>query len=333
MKIILTALTLLITLFSCRTKTENKKLALLNGDWQLNEDDNAKGDWSNVFSFEDSICSLNRCYSYTKFQIKDDTLTIQPEGKPIFPNEEVKRFRILMVNKDSLLLKILFGSDKIGDTIALKKIITKNSLLSKEIYFTSTNCMGFCPAMKLKIDSTGRYVFWGGDNYCKRKGLYSGVLDKSRFQTLITKIQNLPLNSILPRYDLEVTDNPFIGVIIEGERRQLISCIYASDSAPIELYVLFNYLMGLNNYFDTKKDTLLTENYFKTDIKFKKIEKEFRQLGPEKNLIKNFEINIKELKQSLKHLKGEKYNYANDQLQLYEQHLESLKLSLQNDST
>ena len=332
MKIIITVVGVLIILVSCNSKMENKHLVLLNGDWQLNEADNAKGDWGNVFSFEDSICSLNRCYSYTKFQINEDTLTIQPEGKPIFPNEEVKKFTILLINADSLLLKILFGSEKIGDTIALKKIKPKNSLLPKEIYFTSTNCMGYCPSMNLKIDSTGRYIFLGG-NYCKREGLYSGVLDKSRFQTLITKIQNLPLDSILPRYDLEVTDNPFIGVIIEGERRQLISCIYASDSAPIELYVLFNYLMGLNNYFDTKKDTLLTENYFKTDIKFKKIEKEFRQLGPEKNLIKELEVYIKEFKQSLKHLKGKKYRDVNDELQLYERHLESLKLYLQNDST
>jgi hypothetical protein len=67
MKITLTAITILITLFSCRTKMENKRLALLKGDWQLNEADDAKGSWGNVFSFEDSICSLNNSYEYVKY--------------------------------------------------------------------------------------------------------------------------------------------------------------------------------------------------------------------------------------------------------------------------
>jgi hypothetical protein len=234
------------------------------------------------------------------------------------------------------LLKTLSGCKNIGDTILLQKIQKKNSLIPEEIYFSSTNCYGNCPVMKLKIDHEGSYHFWGSD-YCKIQGMYSGVLDKSKYQLLINKIQNLPIDSILPRYDVNQHHYPKYGVLISAKQKQFISCLYGSGEAPIELDVLFNYLMNLHSYFDTKKDTLLTENYFETKPEFQKIKDEFRYLGrgPNKNkdAIKEWELRKKNYMQSFKHLKGKKYKEALDVYKLNEQMIEDLKVSLPNDST
>ncbi len=307
MKTTLTALTILITLYSCRTKMENKHLALLKGDWQLNEADDEKGDWSSVFSFEDSICSINRCYSYTKFQLNEDTLTIFAEAKFFYSLEESKRFIIISVNKDILLLKIFSGFEKNDDTLSLTKMKPKNNFTPDEIYYVMTGGRGRSSGTMINIDSVGNFYYYGSYKNSDDKGYY-GRLSTNLYRQLLNKIQQLPLGSLKPFYGSYDYDDVETGTCFKQRNKTVTSVTAGGSNEPLEFRLFSNYIFRLVERVKLESDTSVNEKFFSSKVEVQKIYMGIDSLSNNffKKLHEENTALIKTMKKNLRKIKNKK---------------------------
>jgi Domain of unknown function (DUF6438) len=255
-------LLLIFVLVSCKQKNNINYPSLIKGDWisKTTQPDSPKKPL--VFSFEDSVSSINNpLYDYTKYHINENILTVQPDTL-FYPQAIEKKFYISFVDRDSLKLSPIFSNEHKSETIRFEKLKAKNSFVVKEIYFLSSGCFGTCPSMLLKIDSSRR-LFFLGRSHTEIKGSYYGVINKSMYKSLIDKIQHLPIDSLQLKYEAGWTDDQICGVKIVAANKTIISSAYGYDKEPVELRILFTYLMNLYKYSNLKKDIFLKKKTLK----------------------------------------------------------------------
>jgi hypothetical protein len=261
---------LVLAVASCKQKNKINYTPLIKGDWISKTTKPGYPQKPLVFSFEDSVSSINNpLYDYTKYDINENILTVQPDTLS-YPQTITKKFYISFIDKDSLKLNPIFSTEQKSKSISLEKIKTKNNLVVQEIYFLSSGCLGACPSMLLKIDSSRRLFFFGR-SHTEIKGSYYGIINKSMYKSLIDKIQHLPIDSLQLKYEAGWTDDQICGVKIVTANKTIISSAYGYDKEPVELRILFTYIMNLYKYTNLKKDDFLKEENFKKDEGFKDI--------------------------------------------------------------
>lgn len=249
--------------FSCRQQPAGNHYAdLIKGDWvelidtsdhehsQPNylcvEDSIFVGGWSDFFSYRLVADTI-----YTKLLPKEDS----------WSNDSVThRYTIVKLTADTLVMQFA-QKDTTDKTVILSKIHPKNNITPSTIYFASTGCFGECPAMYLEIDSSRNIRFYG-DYYTSKKGGYRGKLPKAYYEAILSKIRELPLNTLKRLYIANWTDDATYGVNITNGDSSILSSAYGHDQEPIELHILFRRLLNVYKYVDMQPDTSVNKDYF-----------------------------------------------------------------------
>lgn len=255
---------------SCTFEQENNFAENIKGDWKsVNADERIS------FSFEDSVCA-NITYGPKRiFEIRNDTLLIgKDEQTEINKWWHSYIFRISNLSENSLVLtplskdsrELFYHLNDSTENIILKKITKKNNLKFKRIGFNSSICFGSCPSMFFELDSNGNLYFEGGYS-TSEEGYREGLVSEELLFNIDVKINNIDLDSLKVDYFPPVIDEQTIRLIIEFENQKVETAVYSFKDEPIELRMLFHYLMELYKEVELKPE----ENEFQVldNIKFR----------------------------------------------------------------
>ncbi len=243
---------LLCFFIACRqTNLDKDRRQLLQGDWVSWTGEGAlPGPWV-IASFEDSLMTLGGYSDFVKYELRGDSL---------LPDAKVD-LNIFELTKDSLIASIYYEDERRNDTFRLVKLSAKNSLVPEKILFASSGCFGSCPSMSLEIDSSRNFLFWGG-GYTNNKGFYRGQLSLAQYQQVLTRVRQLPLDSLKEKYEADWSDDQTAGIVIITKDKQIESAAYGFDKEPVELRVLFHKLSELYKTVPLKPDSSITLDYF-----------------------------------------------------------------------
>ena len=244
-------LSFICILLSCRDKRDFANL--IKGDWvgpKGNEQDARTQ--TQFICFDDDLYFTTRWEQPLQYKVRKDKLyTTIRDGRI------VKR-TIFKLTTDSLIL--LTGAKR-QDTLRFSKVCTKNNITPSAIYFASSGCFGYCPVMYLEIDSARNVRFYG-DYYTSLKGGFSGRISEQEYNSIISKIRNLPIDSLREFYETPVTDQQTLGISIIHENKVTRSSAYGHYEEPMELRILFAKLINLYKHASLKSDTSVNHNYF-----------------------------------------------------------------------
>jgi hypothetical protein len=260
MKLLFT-IVLLSLLLGCNKKRDYNEL--IKGDWKSKKPDSSTpGSKPYTFYFEDSICSvISPFFPFTKYTIAGDIITVSMDSFPGLEEHYPSKYKILQLDDDSLIVAPISPLATYNSIFRLGKIKPKNTLVPLVIYFRSSPCYGSCPSVMLEIDSTGRLLFYG-KNLPDTGLIFKGSLNKTQYDIIISKIQNLPLDSLKEFYDAGWSDDQYCGVNIITKQRRINSTAYGYDKEPVELRLLLKYLMVLNQRLPLKATNDVDEAYF-----------------------------------------------------------------------
>jgi len=261
MKLLLT-IVLSSLLFSCHNKSEYYS-ELIKGDWKSKKLDSFSTEAKPyTFCFEDSFCSvISPFFSFKKYSITGDVLSVNIDSATFLEEHYPSKYKIVSIDKDSLILQPISPATTYKSFFRLGRIKPKNSLAPVMIYFRSSPCFGSCPSVMLEIDSTGRLLFFG-KNQPDTGLLFKDSLNKTQYDIIIKKINNLALDSLKEFYEAGWTDDQSCGINIITKDRKINSTAYGYDKEPVELRLLFNYLMVLNKRLHLKATNNVDEAYF-----------------------------------------------------------------------
>ncbi len=249
-------------------------LEKIQGEWK-SELLNIYSDTNRLtFTFQDSTCSYLFPYGeFSKYSINGDTLNITERREVLY--EKVYggklNYQFLIASlTDSLLYLIpvskysrgLFKivKDRELDTIKLSRLNKINEWKIERIGFNSTACFGTCPSMYLEIDSTGLILF-NGKSFTQNVGLFSGRVSPSQFKQLISRINNIQLDSLKLIYAANRTCSQTCSVKIKTSTNEYESSAYGSDKEPIELRLLFHKLMELHKEVEMVQDSTILDKF------------------------------------------------------------------------
>lgn len=165
----------------------------------------------NLFKIDSSQIThdgLNIYFPIYKYKKYNDTLILRPLLYWSDSRFEDVIFIIKKVTTDSLILNPLSSmSKKLGlsgneSTIRLVdyKLARNDSFVFEKIYFSSTTCMGNCPAMEILIDSSRNVLFIGKAKTGLHHGYFKGKLSKRKFDRLIEILKKYPVEYLPENY-------------------------------------------------------------------------------------------------------------------------------------
>ncbi|OQP51066.1 hypothetical protein A4H97_04430 [Niastella yeongjuensis] len=246
--------------FSCQQQKQiTAETPSIKGNWQ-GEIKNDFHPRSRFISFEDSICTNSQPWGNDlKYTISHDTIFIQ--SAPQDKYQQKYQYTILKLTNDSL---VLFADSTDGipaDTIALAKVVKKNTLKPSAIYFASGACFGTCPTMYFEIDSARNFTFFG-DRFTEPKGGVRGKVSATEYESILNQINQLPVDSLKEFYRAGYTDAQTKGIAIEADGKLIKSTVYGSEQEPVELTMLLNKLMHVYEHVSLTPDTTVNLDYF-----------------------------------------------------------------------
>jgi hypothetical protein len=243
-------------LISCGIKNNKGDFAqLIKGDWLgQQQSDGFEHDLTEFLLFEDSTCRIAFQHDLLGYEILEDTLYIKSLKNMKAP---VDRLTIGKLTTDSLVL--LLGR-KQQDTTIYTKVRPKNNITPAAIYFASSGCFG-CSMTKLEIDSNRNIRFYGNSQGLITGG-YKGKLSETEYNTIISKIRNLPVDSLKEFYEESGTDLQTLGIAIAHDNKVTRSSVYGDEAVPIELNILLIKLKNLSQALHLQPDSSVKKDHF-----------------------------------------------------------------------
>ena len=225
------------------------------------------GDWVNpetkfFLSFTDSTVAIWNWSDFLSYRIEQDVVISKKE-------DTIKRagygevMRITVNAWDTLLrfqrigdtLKIDFFEDTYYNTVVQQKLYRlapKNTDTFDSILFVSTMYFGNRPAMELMIHSDGR-TYYHGKQYAEKQGYYSGLLSKNMFETILTKFRQVDFDKMDSNYMEGITHAQSRHIVKYDKGKRHHIHVYGFEDEPLELNILFRYLMELYKVTDLKE--------------------------------------------------------------------------------
>lgn len=254
-----------IALFSCicilisctMRKPDNGYAQLIKGDWLgQRQSEGFEHDQTDFLSFEeDSTCTILFDHDGYWYKILEDTLYIRSMKSERIPPAI---FAIAKLTKDSL---ILLSGKRHQNTTRYAKAHPKNNIKPTAIYFASSGCFGSCPILYLEIDSN-RTIRYYGDSYTSKTDGYKGKLSETEYNSIISKIRNLPVDSLKEYYACSHTDDETLGIAIAHDNKITRSTAYGHEAEPMELYILLTYLQNLYKQIHLQPDSTVKKENF-----------------------------------------------------------------------
>jgi hypothetical protein len=167
-------------------------------------------------------------------------------------------FTIARLTADSL---VMLSGKRQKDTIRYSKIHPKNNITPAAIYFASSGCFGSCPVMHLEIDSNRNIRYYGESFTSKTQG-HKGKLSETEYNSIISKIRNLPVDSLKEYYACSHTDDETLGIAIAHDNKIIRSSAYGHEEEPMELYILLTHLQNLYKQIHLQPDSSVKKDNF-----------------------------------------------------------------------
>ena len=241
---------------------------LLQGNWvsigELDAHENPM-----LFTFWNNTCSYIYPFGqYSTFEMIGDTLRILERGRIrqgdtlggkllydfLLTNLNENRAILTPINRESR--DLLFHTDYADSTtITLQRIEKKNNIIPNVVSFGSTGCFGFCPSQVIEVDTNLNVKFVGG-MYANPEGSYSGTIDQGVYDRLLSLVNHLPVDSIQEHYSAGWTDDQTCGLYMVYGNDTLHTSAYGFDKEPIELRLLFHFMMELPQLAQLQPDTI-----------------------------------------------------------------------------
>jgi hypothetical protein len=248
---------------SCQNQQGRKSSLseLIKGDWAAAPPKPEEREGQAYMTFEDSIC-MGYWEEGSTYQIRNDTLTVTI---PFTEKYNRKNMYAVRLNTDSLFLFPLKIQTEEGnrDTIKMYRVHTKNNIVPTTIYFSSTPCFGACPSMDFEIDSQRNMRYCGGLT-APNAGDYSGRVSEQEYQAILTRIRQLPLDSLKEGYRAPWTCDQTCGMMIRYGNKLIRSAAYGHYREPVELTILLSRLMAQHKRTALQPDSTVTYQYFET---------------------------------------------------------------------
>ncbi|OQP61029.1 hypothetical protein A3860_04735 [Niastella vici] len=242
-------------LFACHPQKDQNNFAdLIKGDW-VGPDESKENSHNETkfISFDDSTCRISFGGGALKYEIEKDTFYIEsPDGDPI---SNMAKYTIAKLTTDSL---VLLPTMSWQDTFHFSKIHPKNIITPTTIYFTSPN-------ISFEIDSSRNVRIYGelemdtlGVMYIS-KGGFSGRISENEYNSIISKIRNIQVDSLQQGYEAEWSNDQTLGVAFAHGNTATMSAAYGHHKEPIELHLLFGKLMNVYKEMNKQPDSSVTE--------------------------------------------------------------------------
>ena len=235
-------------------KPENGFAQLIKGDWigqKTNE--GFEHDQTTFLMFADSMCQRPYDHDGYWYEIVEDTLYIR---SMISRRALPEIYPIVKLTKDSL---ILLSGMKYQDTTRYTKTQLKNNISPDAIYFANPGCFNddACPVTYLEIDSNRNVRY-----YSEPRG-YKGKLRESLYNSILSKIRTLPVDSLKEYYSASRPGDETLAVAIAHDNKITHSLIYGHKAEPMELYMLLTRLDKLDDkQIILQPDSSVTMEYF-----------------------------------------------------------------------
>ena len=243
---------------SCTMRKPDKGYAqLIKGDWLgQRQSDGFEHDQIDFISFEeDSTCTIRFDHDGYWYKIQEDSLYI----KSMKSEKSQVVFAIAKLTKDTL---VLLSGKRFQNTTRYTKIHPKNNIKPTAIYFASSGCFGSCPLVYLEIDSNRNLRYYGDSHTSKIEG-YKAKLNETEYNSIISKIRNLPVDSLKEYYACSHTDDETLGIVITHDNKITRSSAYGHEAEPMELYILLTHLQNLYKQLHLQPDsTIKKEDFF-----------------------------------------------------------------------
>jgi hypothetical protein len=237
-------------------KPENDFAQLIKGDW-LGQKTNGGFEHGQMefLMFEDSVCQMPYDHDGHWYEILEDTLYIRSmKGQRIPP----AIFTIAKLTKDSL---VLLSGKQPQDTTRYYKSPIKNNITPGAIYFARVGCFDDCPMTYVEIDSN-RNIRSCRESYTSKIEGYKGKLNETEYNSIISKIRALPVDSLKEYYPTSHEGDETLGVVIAYGNKEIRSAIYGHEVEPMELYILLTYLANLEKWIILQPDSSVKKENF-----------------------------------------------------------------------
>jgi hypothetical protein len=253
----LALLSFICILTSCNNQNDKSNFAqLIKGDWVgQQQSDGLEHDLTEFLLFEDSTCRVAFQHDLLGYEILEDTLYIKSLKNMKAP---VDRLTIGKLTTDSL---ILLSGRKQQDTTIYTKVRPKNNITPAAIYFASSGCLHDCLVTQLEIDSNRNVRFYGHSPGLTTGG-YTGKLNEVEYNVIISKIRNLPVDSLQNYYEESGTDLETLGIAIAHDNKITRSSVYGEEAVPIELNILLIKLMNQAHEIHLQPDSSVKNENF-----------------------------------------------------------------------
>jgi hypothetical protein len=257
-------LSFICILISCTMrKPENGFAQLIKGDWLgQRQSDGFEHDQTECLLFEDSTISIAFDHDLRGYEILEDSLYIKSlKTERASPG----KFTIVKLTADSL---VMLSGKRQKDTIRYSKIHPKNNITPAAIYFAISGCLHDSQITHLEIDSNRNVRFYG-DSPGLTTGGYTGKLSEAEYNVIISKIRNLPVDSLQDFYQESGTDLETLGIAIAHDNKVTRSSVYGHQMEPIELNILFTKLRNLAHEIHLQPDASVKKEDFIANPKLK----------------------------------------------------------------
>ena len=255
----LTLILTFLTLYSCKTKNNQKLERDIIGEWTFTKTEDKRikkqndkplpppppfGNMTNGYIFSDSGQCENKIGYFkriegneredrktlflgntTKYKIEDDSLKIYDLASNIWRNT-----RIYSIIGDTLTLQT-------GDSIFAKysKVaykIDENESYDK-IIVSSSGCFGSCPIMTISIENDGK-LYYLGQSYNTVNGFFTSTISKAEYLKLENNFKKSDISSLNEHYSASHTDDETVSVTFI-KNRKIVKTIYDyGREAPTE---------------------------------------------------------------------------------------------------
>jgi hypothetical protein len=245
------------TFISCGNRKPKSDFAqLIKGDWLgQQKSDGFEHDQTEYLLFEDSTCHIAFGHEAFGYEILEDSLYIKSLKSE---KETPAKFTIVKLTADSL---VMLSGRRQKDTIRYSKIHPKNNITPAAIYFASSGCLHDSQVTHLEIDSNRNIRFYG-DSPGLITGGYTGKLSEVEYNVIISKIRNLPVDSLKEFYEESSTDLETLGIAIAHDNKVTRSSVYGHAAEPIELNILLTKLMNLAQEIHLQPDSSVKKDNF-----------------------------------------------------------------------
>lgn len=259
----LTFVLIILTFFSCKTKTKQQFEKNIIGEWIfIRTLDKRKANTNNellqpppalrngYIFYEDKNC-LNKLGYFkksreegkiiylgnkTQYKIEDDSLKILNLVDTSWQSQ-----RIFSIVGDTLTLQI---SDSLFSKYARNRYELNPNETYDKIIVSSSGCFGGCPILDMSIDKNGEILYFG-ERYNTQNGLFTSNITKKEYLNIETTFKKANIPNLKNEYQADWTDAETVTISFIKDNKIVKSIIDYGGQAPSELiwaYTPFRFL-------------------------------------------------------------------------------------------